>query len=249
MSSDLQVIQAQAVLPVSAVEYLQGVTPQSVRILGGPYRSVDEVRIGGQLSPSYVIASEQEIVAQIPPGLFGGSAQISILSSDLMGADHVLIRHRLGAQTRKVRGMPRLVQTFMRTLLMTPGTSLANPALGGGLLEALRSSYGPSDIQGLQADAYRAVQRAQEQIVSLQARDPSLSRSERLMAAKVLRCGGTPEGQLVMDIDLLNQTGKSFLLSSELLPSGDDESQVVLVELRGVRGVGVPRVCEVQLRP
>lgn len=122
----------------------------------------------------------------------------------------------MGRQSRKVRGLARLVQMFIRVLLMTPGTNLLNPALGGGLLRDLKAAYTPGDVQDLRAAAYIAVQRTQEQLVTLQAREPQTPREEKLLSAKIEACNLSPVHGLVMDLQLLSQTGKRFLVSTLL---------------------------------
>ena len=213
---DLQVVEAQSIVPLSSIEYLDKVTPPTIQIVGGPFRGIDEVRINNQPSPSYAILNDRTIVAEVPAAYIGQSVAVSVLSSDLLGAEHVLLRFRMGKQTRSVSGLPRLIQMFARILLMTPGSSLLNPALGGGLLRALKDSYDPQEVQDLKAEAYLAVRRTQEQIQTLQARDNRAPRSERLLSANVISCTLSASSGLVLSLELKNQEGNTFLVSSVL---------------------------------
>jgi len=217
MPSDLQTIEALAVVPLDQVQILPDSVPVSLRIQGGPFVALDEILINNVASPSFIQVNDREVWAQVPEGMEGSNVTVAVLSQNLLNADHVQLRFRLGKQTRKVSGLARLVQMFVRVLLMSPGSNLLNPALGGGLLRALRSSYNPNQLQGLQTEVYLAVQRASEQLMTLQAREVRTPREERLLSAKVLGCGvSRATGQLALDLELLSQTGKRFLVSTAL---------------------------------
>lgn len=193
-----------------------GSTPPTLQIQGGPFLAIEEVRINDLPSPSFIVQNDRSILAQVPSGVSPGTVSVVVLSSELLGAERVLLRHRLGIQTRRVDGLARLIQMFVRVLLMSPGTSLVNPALGGGLLQTLRPTYDARQLQGLQAEVYQAVQRAQEQLIALQASDPRTPREERLLSCKVERCAAHPSLGLLLDLALLSQTGKSYLVSAQL---------------------------------
>lgn len=217
MPSDLQVVEVQSLLLVSRIEIVPGVTPLTVQVEGGPFAGVDEVRVNDVPSPSYIVRSENLIWAQVPDGVADGTLVVSVLSANSLITDRVLLRFRLGRQTRKVSGLPRLVQQFMRLLMMTPGTNLAYPSLGGGLLQVARSAYAPGGSKDLRADAFMAVQRTTEQLIALQARDNRSPREEKLMRASVERCGIQPQLQsLLLDIEMLSQTGKRYLVGTQL---------------------------------
>lgn len=217
MPADLQTIEALAVVPLDQVQIIPDSVPVSLQIRGGPFVALDAVLINNIASPSFIQVNDREIWAQVPSGMEGSTVSVAVLSQNLLNADHVQLRFRLGKQTRKISGLARLVQMFVRILLMSPGTNLLNPALGGGLLRALRSSYNPNQLQGLQTEVYLAVQRASEQLMTLQAREVRTPRDERILSAKVLGCGvAQATGQLALDLELLSQTGKRFLVSAAL---------------------------------
>lgn len=217
MPADLQTVEALAIVPIDQVQVIPESVPTSLRIVGGPFVALDAVLINSVASPSFVQINDRELWAQVPEGMEGTSVTVAVLSQNLLNADHVQLRFRLGKQTRKVSGLARLVQMFVRILLMAPGSNLLNPALGGGLLRTLRSSYNPNQLQGLQTEAYLAVQRAAEQLLTLQAREVRTPREERLLSAKILGCGvSRATGELGLDLELLSQTGKRFLVSATL---------------------------------
>jgi len=217
MTYDLQVVEVQSLLDVSRLDYVPNLVPTSVRIQGGPFVGVDEVRLNDTPSPSFYVQDKFTIVAQVPQGLAGHELRASVTSSNTPFSDKVLLRFRAGKQTRRVQGLPRLVQTFVRLLMMTPGTNLRYPLLGGGLLSVARSAFRPGNGMDLRSAAVLAVRRASEQLISLQATNTRLRREERLMRATVERCAVQPQlGTLLLEISLTSQTGKSFLASVAL---------------------------------
>lgn len=170
------------------------------------------MRVNDVASPFFQVQSSRRILAEVPAGVSGPQAIVTVISSNLLDAEHVLLRHRIGSRSKKVSGLPRLLQMYVRILLMTPGTSLLNPRLGGGLLGKVRSSYSHGDVKDMQADVYLAVSKAQEQLITLQAREPHTPRDERLMSAKIVNCSVHPQTrELLVGIELKSQAGRRFL--------------------------------------
>jgi hypothetical protein len=182
--------------------------PETLELIGGPFDEVEEVHINERVSPSIIQVSRNKLWAQVPPDVKKDSYTVAVLTPRLFFGERSLYRFRLGTQPRLITGFPRLVQTFLRVLLQTPGSSLLNEEVGGGLLASLRSTYSPSDVAGLASQAYLSVQKAASDVLVLQTRVTGLSRSERLSSASVRSCYADPRSQkLYLGVDLVNQEG------------------------------------------
>ncbi len=204
MPFDLQIVQAQALLPTTDLRVIPGLDPPTLEIRGGPFDVVEEVLVNGNPSPSVVVSSPNRVLAQLPEDALSNIRTVEVVGPTLFGSDDVLYRFRLGAQPRLVQGLPKLIQTFVRLLLQTPGTSLLNKDLGGGLLQVLRAPVRPGDEKALISAAYTAVRKTADDLLVFQTRTSDLPRSERLGGAEV-REAGVSAGKLVLGIRLQNQ--------------------------------------------
>lgn len=158
-----------------------------------------------------MVASEKQILAEVPSSQEGKVRDVEVLSSASI-SEATRFRFRLGSQIRLVSGFPKLVQCFMRILLQSPGSSLLYPG-GGGLLALIRSPHAPRDQKAVTSEVHRAVSQTAEGLVSQQARQAGLSRVERLAYANLASCG-VSGGRIYMEIEIGNQagvTGRSLL--------------------------------------
>lgn len=213
MSTDLQCVFPQNLVELSSVQLIYGVAPLTLDVIGKDFRSVDEVRVNDVLSPSVVVMSPTRLLAQVPDSVKGGRVtSVTVLSSQLTLNEKTLLRFRLGISPKKVSGLLRLVQLFVKVLFTTPGRDIFAPKLGGGALRNLGRSFSRAQGSGLVADFVIAVQQTSKQIISIQARDPAIPREERLLAAKMISADfNRQEEALVAGVELTNQTGRSAL--------------------------------------
>lgn len=207
MPFDLQVIHPRSQIPLSSLRVVAGLAPRTLEILGGPFLDVEEVNINGVPSPSVIIPSEKQILAQVPPSV-GTISKVDVVSASFFLAPRATYTFKLGAQAKMISGLPKLVQTFVRLLLQTPGTSVLLGDAGGGLLDMVRSSQALGDLKAMVSGAHLCVQKAAGDLVAYQTRDARLPRNERLAYVKLLGC--SPQGtRLSMEIALGNQAGES----------------------------------------
>jgi hypothetical protein len=183
---DLQVIEIRDVLLVSGVRPVPGFTPRTIRVYGKDFRSVYEVYVNDALSPSVFVITNQEMLVQVPTSL--GRAPIrtvQAISNKLTNTDRSKITFRIGDTTSGVSGMTRLVQTFLKLLLQTPGRDIFAWKLGGGLLRtvARQTTRGGGSMV---ADLTVGVERASRQLMNLQSANSALPLTERLLFAHVI---------------------------------------------------------------
>lgn len=239
MAYDLQIIYPQALLPIAQVRAVPGMVPSTLSIEGGPFLDVEEVLINGIKSPSIVIPSSKQVLAEVPSSQEGGVTNVEVLSSSFFLSDRAVYRFRLGNQVRLVTGLPKLIQTYLRILLQRPGSSMLAPDLGGGLLDMVSSPHAPKEQRALTAQVYQAVQRTSEALLTYQSRLAGVPRTELLAGAQLLRCG-FPGGRLSVELALQNQAGQGGQSFFDLLAYlHEDSSRCVRRIRRGhVQGDG-----------
>lgn len=182
---DLQVIEIRDVLKVTGVQPIVGFTPRTVRVYGKDFRNVYEVLVNDATSPSVFVVTNREMLVQVPTSL--GRAPIrtvQAISHKLTSADKSKITFRIGDTTHGISGMERLIQTFLKLLLQTPGSDIFAWKLGGGVLRtvARQTARGGGSMV---ADLTVGVERTSRQLTNLQSSNTSLPLTERLLFARV----------------------------------------------------------------
>lgn len=187
MAIDLQVIYPQNAIKLTKVRLLAGYTPASVLVEGDDFRSVDEVWINEAQAPNWTVLNPVTLVAQIPEMQAGRVlTSVEVLSNRLTVGPESLLKFRIGRGGGRVSGIMRLVQLYVKVLLTTPGTDIFSPQSGGGLLTKVGQQVslhdGGKEVIG---DLVMCCGAASKQIISTQAKDPSIPPVERLLSANV----------------------------------------------------------------
>lgn len=210
---DIQVIEIRDLLPVVQASVVIGVEPKTVRVLGSDFNNAYEVLINDQKSPSVVIVSKSELLAQVPNGLVDSALRnVTVVSSRLTQTRRSRIKFRIGDFTKAVSGIERMIQVFLKLLLQTPGSDIFNEKLGGGLLSAVGALSGTptATASSVATDLQVAVNRTSRQMIALQANDPAINITERLLYARLLTSKFVvAEQALVGQIQLGNQAGQA----------------------------------------
>ena len=211
MSVDFQVVFPQTVVPLNSVRNLPGMSPRALDVVGQDFRSVDEVLINDLPSPDVVIVSKTRLLAQVPVQLVNATlTSVTVVSRQLTLSSRSLIKFRIGTTPSKVSGILRLVQVFLKILLTTTGTDIFAPRIGGNALRDIGLTFGKDQGGNVVSDFIVAVATTARQITAIQARDPSIPRDERLLAAKVLSANfNRAEAALVVSVELTSQAGRS----------------------------------------
>lgn len=211
MSVDFQVVFPQQVVPLNSVRILTGVTPRSIDVMGSDFRSVDQVLINDLASPDVVILSKNRLLAQVPDSLLQSTlTSVTVVSHSLTLSDRSIIKFQLGKTTSKVSGILRLVQVFLKILLTTTDTDIFAPRIGGNALRDIGLTFGKDQGGTIVSDIIVSVNTAARQITTIQARDPSIPRDERLLAAKVTAANfNRAEAALIVTVEITSQAGRS----------------------------------------
>jgi len=215
---DLQCFYFSDVLGITGAEDVPGISPRSLNISGTDFRHATRVLLDDQDSPSWIISSKQQILAQVPEALADSViSSIQVLSSDFTATVRSKLIFELGNDPRKLTGLKAMMQTFLKVLFTTPGTDSFAKKIGGGALQGLGKNFGAASSQNLASDFSISVRRAEVQMIALQSRQLRLPDDEKLAAANVL--GVTMDvasTSLLARVELVAQSGKMAITALEL---------------------------------
>jgi hypothetical protein len=218
MAIDLMVVIPQEAINVSQVLNVPGLVPRSLHITGADFRAVEEVLMNEVTSPSFIVLSKTELIAQVPAPLVSETiSSVSVLSRRLTMTARSFLTFRLGATAGKVRGILRLEQLFLRMLLMTPGSDIFAPQLGGGALARLGSSVSVGDGSDIVSDFIISVDNTSKQVIQIQGQNQSIPPDERLLSADVVASGfNKNETALLATIAINSQAGQQAVARLQL---------------------------------
>ncbi len=211
MAFDIQIIRLLDVLTVTRVEEAVGVTPRSVVIYGDDFASVESVFLNGFPSPEFVVFRDDRIIAQVPAEtLLAPITDIFVLSKQLTLTQRSLVEFTFGTRPEKTSGIFKLMQTFVRLLIRTPGSNVFHRRGGGGLFQKIGSTIGAgANRDRAAADATVAVSLTRQHIINIQTPERNITPSERLLSASVSALDVDPQnGTLTMSIDLVSHSGQ-----------------------------------------
>ena len=211
MAVDFQVVFPQLMIPLNSVRILPGMVPTTLDIIGQDFRSISQVLINDIPSPDVVVLSKTRLLAQVPPQLVNATlSSVTVVAQQLTVSSRSIIRFQIGPVASKVSGILRLMQIFLKILLTTPGRDIFAPRIGGNALKDLGLSFGASEGSNIISDMVVSVDTTRKQIMSIQARDPSIPKDERLLAASVSSAAyNRAEGALIVTIPITSQAGRS----------------------------------------
>lgn len=215
---DFQVAFPQEVIRVNQVRAVPGMPVRTLDVIGEDFRSVDEVRINEIEATDIAVISRTRLLVQVPDVLKTSTiTSVSVLSQRLTITPKSYIRFRISRTPSKVRGILKLMQSFLLMLFRTPGTDIFAPKLGGGALRVLGQNFGKEEGGDIVSSFIVSVDNTARQLIQIQSRNPSLPPDERLLSANVLQAGyNKNETALVAGIELLSQAGRAATARVEL---------------------------------
>ncbi len=219
MALDLQTVHPQNTIPVSSTSLIMFGGLRALDVLGEDFRSVDAVFINDIKSPDIIVVSPTRLIAQLPDSLqeTPDVQSITVVSRTLTLTASSLLKFVVGDTPGSVSGILRLLQLFVKILLSEPGSDVFNKDMGGALLRNVGATFGSEEGEGIRADATVAVDRTARQVLSLQSRDGTVPRDERLLSANLV--GATfsrASSSLFLSIEVVSQIGASARLNMEL---------------------------------
>ena len=184
--NDLRILEIRDILPLTNVVPARGVSPRSIVVTGQDFNNAYEVLINETKSPSVIIVNSTRLMAQVPVSVGAAAIRtVTVTSHRLTGTRSSKITFGIGDTTHMVSGIERLIQTFIKMLLTTPGSDVFAKNIGGGLLRTIarQTARGGGSMV---SDFHMGVERTRRQIMTLQANDKTIALSERLLFARIV---------------------------------------------------------------
>lgn len=206
------------VMNITGAEEIPDLLPRSLNIYGKDFDHTVRVLINDMDSPSWIVVSRNQIVAQVPTPIANSNVTgIEVLSSDFTATARSKLIFELGRQTQKTSGLKAMMQTFIKILFTTPGTDVFAKRIGGGGLDSLGKSFDKNSTQNLVSEFSIAIRRAELQMIALQSHQPRLPTDERLAAANILGVRMDPVSTtLLARVELIAQSGTMAIANLEL---------------------------------
>lgn len=208
----IQLIRLADVLSVVSFRNALGVSPRSIIVKGKDFTSVETVLFNGYTSPEFVVYSDTELVAEVPEDITDAIiTDVMVLSSGLTLTDRSLVELTFGQRPRKVTGILRLMQTFIRLLLRRKGSNIFHPRSGGGI----QTRIGGVITRQAAADIAVAISTTKQYLINIQTAERSIPPSERLLSAEIKTLNVDARNTTIMVTILLTshsgETGASLI--------------------------------------
>jgi hypothetical protein len=218
---DIQFVRFNDVLPLTSVDDVPGSNPRSVRITGPDFRTVLEIEINGDLSPSFILPQNSVdhnktlIWAQVPDTQKDQPIRsVVVISSEFRLVRESIVTFILGKEPKKVFGLLQLMQSYTKILLSTPYHDAFIKTAGGGVLDVVGSNADSESGANLAALVTRAVGAASAQLQAMQSRQVNLTDDEKLLAANLLSCQYNADiTGLDVRVELIAKSGKTAIAS------------------------------------
>lgn len=186
---DVKILTIKDLLTISGARYAT-ITPRSLIIEGDHFSQATEVLINDEAAPEFIVIDEHKLIAQVPNVERNKVLRkVAVLSEKPSPDRRSILSFGVGRTVRGLEGLERLVQLFVKILLQTPGSDKFDPGIGGGLLSLVGKTYSGDNTKSIQAGAVTAVNRARDQIVSIQSKNRRLPADEKLLTANVEAVG------------------------------------------------------------
>jgi hypothetical protein len=185
---DLQVVKSRQSLPIRDIKTVPGVTPAVLDVRVANLTSVNEVRINDIRSPSVMIVSSRQLLAQLPDEISDVSfvRTVEVLTNLPITLEPAKLFMEIGRTPVDVEGIQKLVQLVIKVLLTSPGRDLFDPQVGGGFLRQIGRNISLNNVSVLMTDLSVGITRTLTQIIESQSQDPAIPDDERLLSLDIV---------------------------------------------------------------
>jgi hypothetical protein len=185
--STIEVVKFRDVLRVgAATRLLPNVTTPTLELKGEDFSSADAVRINDMSVPSFIIVDKGTIWAELPATLVSIDS-VSVISGDFTRtAEASIVDFKVGTSPRRISGVLKLSQLFLKWLLQSPDSDIFNPERGGGLQELVGVAYSTKNMNPILAALTRSVETTTSQILDAQLLRGQIPLDERLLETKLI---------------------------------------------------------------
>jgi hypothetical protein len=218
MSEQLEIVKFRDELAVTRISrFVPGMPQPTLEIIGEDFSTAEEVRVNEITVQEFAIINKTTIWAQLPSDIAKVSSIEVVSSGFTRTTAGSKVTFLLGQRPKKVAGILKLTQLFMKWLLQSPGSDILSPARGGGLQGIVGSLQTSKDMSPVFATVVRAVDTTVTQIREAQSLRSDLPLDERLLSAEVKDID-VVEGQMfaTVRVEINSIAGRAAVAALEL---------------------------------
>jgi hypothetical protein len=169
---------------------------------GGSYENVKYV-IVNNMRLEDIFLQGFKLYIRLPTGMVAADIRTIYPISETRTVDkNTALQFSLGVYPKKLEGIGRLIQLFVKTLFTTPGTNIFFKTIGGGLGAVYKKGYAMDQQDKIIPDIITAVAKTERDIKEMQA-SMRLPFDERLISATVASTSVDPNSGTISFITTL----------------------------------------------
>lgn len=181
---DLKIMAIKDLLPITKAEFAAQVSPLSLIVSGERMDQASVVYINDTEAPEFAVLSPTRLVVQVPTSQLNSQLRkVAVIATTPSVTRRSLLHFEISPSLRGISGIEKLVQSYCKQLVQTPGTDRFRPDEGGGLLKLVGRNVSKGDTKNLQASVIGAISRARDQLIARQGADRRIPSDERLLTA------------------------------------------------------------------
>jgi hypothetical protein len=109
---------------------------------------------------------------------------------------------------KPIKGLPKLLQVAVLSLLNVPGKDILDPDAGGGVPEMISMNFDPGDYSDILSELTRRIKKTESEMLASQVGSTSPP-SEKLKELKILNVGpGASIDEIYARIRIINELGQ-----------------------------------------
>jgi len=125
-----------------------------------------------------------------------------------MQVDEKTRKVSLSLSSKSIKGMTKLVQSVVLSLLNNPGKDVLDPTRGGGIPEMIGMNFDPSDLTEVLSEVTRRVKITENEVINDQIGQVTPA-DEKLKEVKIVRVGpGEALDEVLVRLRIINELGQ-----------------------------------------
>lgn len=131
-----------------------------------------------------------------------------MIDVSLMQVDEITGRVTLKLSPKGVKGLTKLTQTVVLSLLNNPGKDILDPEAGAGIPEMIGMNMDPEDLSEILSEVTRRVRKCESEVITNQI-GLDLDSDERLQELRIISVApGGNTGDVDVTLRIFNELGK-----------------------------------------
>lgn len=206
---DVKIAHLKNSLPLSTITKISS-KPPILKLTGEKYNTATDVLLDGIYAKQWLAISDKEILVYIPSTFSNKTiSSIAVITEELIPNIPNLTFFEIGSRVKKIEGIQKLVQQFVKILMQSPGSNKFQP-VGGGLIDVIGKNT-VADDRSARSDIINGISRTKTYLINVQNKNKDLPLAEKLLDAKILNItsGTQPNVSIVVNLQITNRVGVS----------------------------------------